>query len=164
MKSLAQSARLFMAAVLIMAVLVVLVVLVVLAACGTPSPDLFVVERTGTIPGAKLTLRVQDGGEVFCDGRDAGMMASGELIRAREDLRELEGGAVDRQNDVTSSNGPLDRNLRLPPGPDSILRYTLRAQEGTVAFSDSSPRQPKVFFKLASLVRDLAKGVCGLPR
>ncbi|UTI66473.1 hypothetical protein NBH00_09735 [Paraconexibacter antarcticus] len=136
----------------------------VLSACGTPSADLMVVERTGTIPGAKLTLRLQDGGEVTCNGKGGKMMPSHQLIDAREVLRELEGGAVDRQNDVTSSSGPLDRHLTLPPGPRSILRYRVRAEEGTVAFSDDSAKQPAAFFKLAVLVRGIAKGVCGLPR
>ncbi|MCW3013777.1 MAG: hypothetical protein JWO02_869 [Solirubrobacterales bacterium] len=140
------------------------VVALLLAACGTPSADLFVVQRTGSIPGARLTLRVQDGGEVTCNGKGGGMMTSDQLIDAREIVRELGGGAVDRQNDVTSNSGPLDRNLQLPPGPSSILRYALRAEEGRVAFSDTSPRQPKVFFRVAKLVRDLARDVCGLPR
>ena len=135
-----------------------------LSACGTESADLFVVERTGTIPGARLTLRVQDGGEVTCNGKGAGTMSSDQLIDARELVRELGGGAVDRQNDKTSDTGPLDRDLVLPPGKTSILRYTLRAEEGTVAFSDTSPRQPAAFYKAAKLVRDLAKGVCKLPR
>lgn len=133
-------------------------------ACGTPSPDLFVVERTGSVPGARLSLRAQDGGEVTCNGKAAGMMTSDQLIEARELIRALGGGAVDRQNDKTSDSGPLDRNLSLPPGPTSILRYRLRAEEGTIAFSDTSRGQPQAFFRVARLVRGLAKGVCGLPR
>lgn len=136
----------------------------VLGACGTPSADLFVLKRTGTIPGARLTLLVQDGGEVTCNGRSAGMMSSDQLIAAREIVRELGGGAVDRQNDVTSDDGPLDRNLVLPPGRGSILRYSLRAEEGSIAFSDTSRGQPKAFYKLAQLVRGLAQDVCMLPR
>jgi hypothetical protein len=140
------------------------VVLAALGACGTPSPDLFVVQRTGSIPGARLTMRVQDGGEVTCNGKGGRMMTSEQLIAAREIVRELGGGAIDRQNDVTSNNGPLDRRLNLPPGPGAILRYALRAEEGSVAFSDTSKGQPAVFAKVAQLVRGLAKGVCGLPR
>lgn len=135
-----------------------------LAACGTESPDLFVVERTGTIPGAKLDLRVQDGGEVTCNGKDAGMITSDQLIEAREVIRALGGGAVDRQNDVTSDSGPLDRDLVLAPGPRAILRYRMRAEEGTIAFSDTSRGQPEAFFRVAQLVRGIAKGACGLPR
>lgn len=135
-----------------------------LVACGTPSADLFVVQRTGTVPGARLTLRVQDGGQVTCNGREAGMMTSSQLIDAREIVRELGGGAIDRQNDVTSDDGPLDRGLTLPAAPGSILRYRLRAEEGTVAFSDNSAGQPEAFAKVVRLVRGLAKGVCGLPR
>lgn len=139
-------------------------VVAALGACGTPSPDLFVVQRTGSIPGARLTLRVQDGGEVTCNGKGGRMMSSEQLISAREIVRELGGGAIDRQNDVTSNDGPLDRGLNLPPGPGAILRYALRAEEGSVAFSDTSKGQPAVFAKVVRLVRGLAKGVCGLPR
>lgn len=135
-----------------------------LAACGTPSADLFVVKRTGSVQGARLDLRVQDGGEVTCNGKSAGMMSSDQLITARELIRELSGGKVDRQNDATSDSGPLDRDLVLPPGRRSILRYELRAEEGTIAYSDSSANQPGSFFKLTRLVRDLAKSVCKLPR
>lgn len=135
-----------------------------LAACGTPSPDLFVLERTGTVAGARLSLRVQDGGEVTCNGKSSGMITSDQLIAARELVRELGGGAVDRQNDVTSDNGPLDRDLVLPPGPTSVFRYRMRAEEGTIAFSDTSKGQPSSFYKLAQLVRGIAKGACGLPR
>ena len=39
-----------------------------LAGCGTPSADLFVVERTGDLPDAELDLLVGDGGAVECDG------------------------------------------------------------------------------------------------
>ena len=146
------------------AVLGTAVAAVALAACGTPSADLMVITRSGTIPGAKLTLRLQDGGEVTCNGRTGASMTSDQLIAARELVRELEGGDIDRQNDVTSDSGPLDRNLTLPPGPKAILRYRIRAEEGTVAFSDTSRGQPAAFFKAAALVRGIAKGACGLAR
>ncbi len=146
------------------AVVGALAVALVVVGCGTPSPDLFVVQRTGSVAAARLSLRVQDGGEVTCNGKQAGMMTSDQLIEARELVRALGGGAVDRQNDRTSDRGPLDRNLDLPPGPMAVFRYALRAQEGTIAFSDTSRKQPDAFFRVAKLVRALAKGVCGLPR
>jgi hypothetical protein len=40
----------------------------------------------------------------------------------------------------------------------------VRTEEGTVAWSDDSARQPPVLFKLAKLTRDVAKGPCHLPR
>jgi hypothetical protein len=127
-----------------------------LAACGTPSADLFVVQRTGTIPGAQLNLRVTDGGQVSCDGGDLRDISSAQLIEARAILEGLQ-GKKDEQ-------GPADRNLRLPPRPGSTLSYRVRSEDGTVAFSDNSLGQPQAFYRLAKLTRDLAREVCGRSR
>ena len=127
-----------------------------LAACGTPSADLFVIQRTGTIPGAQLNLRVTDGGQVSCDRGKLRDISSAQLIEARAILEGLQ-GKKDEQ-------GPADRNLRLPPRPGSTLSYRVRSEDGTVAFSDTSLGQPQVFYRLAKLTRDLARQVCGRPR
>ena len=42
--------------------------------------------------------------------------------------------------------------------------YRVRTEEGGVAWSDDSARQPPVLFKLAKLTRDVAKGPCHLAR
>jgi len=104
-----------------------------LVGCGGPSADLYVLQRSGSIPGAKLTMIVGDGGTVRCNGDD-------------------------------KQPGPARKTVNLKPGKYAILRYNVRTEFGTVAFSDSSRGQPPVFFKLATLTRDLAKHVCGLPR
>jgi hypothetical protein len=59
---------------------------------------------------------------------------------------------------------PAARAVSLAPGPGSILRYRLRTEDGTVSFSDTSRRQPSVFFRAAAFVREVAQDVCGLPR
>ena len=128
------------------------------AGCGGgPSVDLFLVSRSGTIPGARLVLRVTDDGRASCNGRPLVDIASKDLIDAREARRQLEG---DEPDDV----GPADRGLSLPPGPGSVLRYVVRSQAGTVRWADSSPHQPAVFADLAALTRRIAKGPCALPR
>jgi hypothetical protein len=127
-----------------------------LAGCGVASPDLFVVHRSGSIPGARLTLLVGDGGTVRCNGGPAKAISSAQLIRAR--------GAVDDLKGKPDAPGPAALATQLPPGPGSILRYVVRDEDGTVAFSDTSAHQPKVFFQLAALTRELAQKVCGLPR
>ena len=38
------------------------------AGCGTPSPDLFEVRRSGQDPNANVTVVVNDGGHVTCNG------------------------------------------------------------------------------------------------
>jgi hypothetical protein len=117
--------------------------------CGAPPADLFVVTRSGSIPGAGLKLLVSDG-SVTCNDGPERRIAGDRLLTARELARDLE--------------GPAERYVRLPPGPGAILRYRVRGEHGTVEFSDTSRRQPPVFFRLAAFTREIAKEVCGLER
>jgi hypothetical protein len=128
----------------------------VAAGCGTPSADLFVVQRSGSIPGARLTMRVIDGGQVRCNGGPLHDISSDQLIEARALVRALAGD--------DKKDGPADRDVALAPGPGAVLRYHVRLEAGTVAFSDTSRGQPNVFFRVAKLTRDLARGPCRLPR
>jgi hypothetical protein len=83
-------------------------------------------------------------------------LTSKQLIDARAIVTDLEGGK--------DGGGPATRDVSLPAGRGSILRYDVRLEEGTVAFSDTSRGQPQVFYRLAKLVRDVAREACGLPR
>jgi hypothetical protein len=118
--------------------------------CGSEARDLFLVTRSGDVPGARLTLRVTDDGRASCDGRPLVEITSAQLIAARESARDLE--------------DPAKAQLRLAPGPQPVFSYRVRTEEGGVAWSDDSARQPSVLFKLAKLTRDVAKGPCRLPR
>lgn len=136
--------------------LVALLTAVALAGCGAPSADLFVVTRSGSIPGAHLKLLVSDGGTVRCNGGPEREVSSDVLIRAREITFELNG---DDKHD-----GPARHDLTLVPGPGTILRYGVRSEQGSVAFSDTSAHQPQAFYKVAQFARDIAKRTCGLAR
>jgi hypothetical protein len=131
-----------------------------LAGCGGGAPlqDLFLVSRSGAIPGARLELRVTDDGRASCNRGPVVDISSHDLIVARQIRRDLEGG------DEEGAVGPADRGTRLAPGPGAILRYVVHAEAGTVAFSDSSLRQPQVFRRIAALTRSVAKGPCHLAR
>jgi hypothetical protein len=121
-----------------------------LAGCGTPSADLFVVDRTGSLPDAKLTLRVGDGGTVRCDGGEERPIASEDLLDARqltEDLRPL-----------------LDRGARLPARPGSLLQYRVSGEEGEASFADNSRRLPRAFGEVIRFTRKIAIEVCGRAR
>ena len=122
---------------------------VVLAGCGAPGADLFVAERSGSIPGAALRMRVIDDGQVICNGRTH-TLDSKDLIRARQVVRDISKQAT--------------AGTILPPGHPTILRFRIRDQDGTVEFSDTSPNQPKGFYEAAQLIRTIATGVCRLPR
>ena len=120
------------------------------AGCGTPSGDLFIVERDGSLPDAKLNLRVGDGGTVRCDGGEEKEISSEDLLDARqlaEDLRPL-----------------LDRGVELPAKPESLLRFRVTGQEGEVRFADSSAGQPEVFGRVIAFTRKMAKAACGRAR
>lgn len=117
--------------------------------CGTAGGDLFVAQRSGSIPGAALTMRVIDDGQVVCDGaRHA--LSSADLISAREVTRDLA--------------DPARAGVDLPPEKGTILRFSIRTADGTVAFSDTSHGQPQVFYRAAQLIRVIARGACGLQR
>jgi hypothetical protein len=120
------------------------------AGCGTPSADLFVVERTGELPGARLTLRVGDGGTVRCDGGPERSIASEDLLDARaiaEDLQPL-----------------LDRGVRLPSREGSLLRFRVTGEHGEARFADNSTGVPEVFGRVIAFTRKIAMTACGRPR
>ncbi len=123
-----------------------------LAGCGAGAParDLFLVQRGGTIPGARLALRITDDGRVSCNRGPLVDITSAQLITARELERDLE---------------PLaKRRFALATGADSILRYRVVLEEGAVRFADDSRGQPPALFRLAKLTRDVARGPCRLAR
>ena len=124
-------------------------VLLAFAGCGTPSPDLFEVRRSGSDPNANVTVVVNDGGHVTCNGTRH-PLAADRLLRAREVERELRPQA--------------ELNLELPPGPGAQLSYRVRTESGTVAFSDTSRGNPPSFLRLAAFTKDVTERVCGLER
>ena len=119
------------------------------AGCGTASPDLFEVRRSGEDRAANLTMVVNDGGRVTCNGREHELDAD-RLLRARELSRELA--------------EPAELGIELPPGPDANLSYRVRMEAGTVAFSDTSRGNPPAFNRLAAFTKDVAERVCGIVR
>ena len=120
-----------------------------LAGCGTPSPDLFEVERSGEDVNANVDVVVNDGGSVSCNGKEH-PLDDDLLLRARQLLRDLEPQA--------------ELNLELPPGPRAQLRYTARMEAGKVSFADTSRGNPQSFLALAAFTKDVTEDVCGLER
>jgi hypothetical protein len=132
-----------------------------LTACNGSLPaDLFLVQRSGSIAGARLTLRISDDGGAFCNDGPRKEITSAQLITAREIRRELDGDKNDDENKI----GLAAKHINLPPGTITTLSYRVRSEEGTVVFSDTSAHQPQTFYRLAQLTRDVARGACGLPR
>jgi hypothetical protein len=125
-------------------------VVIMLAGCGgITAPDLFLVQRSGSVAGARLTLLVNEEGGVRCNGGETLKLSDPQLVEARaiqEDLR-----------------GPASRHLSLPTGPRSVFSYYVRDENGTMRFSDDSSGQPPVLHRLALFVLQTSQQVCHLP-
>jgi len=116
---------------------------------GIKAADLFLVQRTGTVRGAPLTLLVNEEGGVRCNGGPELKLEDAQLIEAPTTQEDLP--------------APASRHLSLAPGPRSVFSYRVRLESGSVSFSDDSPRQPAVFHRLALFVLTTAQRVCHLP-
>ena len=129
-------------------VLCALAATLVLGGCsGVTAADLFVVSRSGTTPGAALTLLVDEEGGVTCNGRVANQkLEDVQIVKAREIQEELQ--------------KPSAAHLSLLPRPGSILSYRVRDESGTVNFADNSAGQPAVLHKLQLFVLQTAQGIC----
>jgi len=120
-----------------------------IAGCGgIKAPDLFIVQRTGSGPGARLTLLVNEEGGVNCNGGPTLKLSDPQLVQARAIQEALRDSA--------------SRNLSLAAGPSSVFSYYVRDENGTVRFSDNSPSQPKVLRQLQLFVLQASQQVCHL--
>ena len=119
-----------------------------LGACGfdVRSADVLLLTRTGQ--GSTLTLLINDGGTISCDGRAAKPLNDSLLIRAR-DL------AVNLSADATS-------NLHLPAGPGTIFTYRIKLQAGTVVFSDHDTMRHPILAQAEVFAAQAAQQACNL--
>lgn len=116
---------------------------------GIKAADLFIVQRSGSSPHAKLTLLVNEEGGVRCNGGPTLKLTDHALVIAKATQEEL-------QEQASS-------HMSLPPQPGSVFHYYLRDENGNVRFSDNSAKQPGVFHQLQLFVLETAQKVCGLP-
>ena len=128
---------------------VIVLAAIVAAGCGSPPPDLFEVIRSGSDRNANVTVVVNDGGEVTCNGKRH-PLDSDDLLRARAIERALEPKA--------------ELGLKLPRGAGTELSYRVRLEAGEVAFSDTSRGNPSVFFQVAAFTKDVTERICKLER
>jgi hypothetical protein len=125
---------------------------VVLAAAGllagcfdVQSADLFLLTRTGQ--GGTLTLLVNDGGTIRCNGAKAKPLSDSALITARDLSDNL---ATDAQNHLT-----------IPPAPGSVYHFTIKLQQGTISFPDRAAATRKVLAQAELFAAQSAQRDCG---
>ena len=120
-----------------------------LAGCGlnVEAPDLFLLTRTGQ--GSKLTLLVNDAGTIRCNGSAPRHLPAPLLL----DARDL----------AISFNADAQNKLRIPSPPNSVYRYTVRVQNGTIAFPDTAGRHHSELAQAQLFAVEAAQQVCRLP-
>ena len=117
--------------------------------CGTPSPDLFVMKRDGTVPGAKLELLVSDQ-TARCNDGPVQQLTSRQILEARDirdDLLDVQDGLVDMPE----------------PPPAQIFTFAVTTEQGTLRYSDTAQRPP-ILPRLSRFTRRVAIDTCGLAR
>jgi hypothetical protein len=119
------------------------------AGCGTPSPDLFVVNRDGTVPGAKLELLVSDQ-TARCNDGPAERLSSGQIIEARDIRRDL---LLLQRGDEPVPSAP----------PAQFFEFAVQTEEGTLRYPDTQQR-PAILPRVSRFVRRVAIDTCGLER
>ena len=110
------------------------------------SADLFLLTRTGQ--GSTLSLLVNDGGTIRCNGGKAKTVSNTTLITARDLADNL---ATDAQNKLT-----------IPKGPGSVYYYRIRLQQGTISFPDRASATRKVLAQAELFAAQTAQQECGL--
>jgi hypothetical protein len=119
-----------------------------LTACGfnVQSPDLFLLTRTGQ--GSKLTLLVNYGGSLRCNGGKPRQMSDAMLISARD------------LSDNLADDGTA--KLSIPATPSTVFYYRVKLQQGTIAFPDSSARTRSELAQAELFAAQAAQQVCHL--
>ncbi len=126
----------------------VLAAVAVLASCGfdVQSPDLFQVTRFGQ--GHKLTLLVNDGGTIACNGGKPKSLPDPQLLQAR-DL-------------ATSLNTDAKAKLRFSRTARTVFSYSVKVQNGTFTFPDTAADSRKELSQLELFVVQAAADPCGI--
>ena len=114
-------------------------------ACGGPAADLYRVIRSGSIPGADLTLIPSGDGTVRCDGHRHELPDP--LVLTAENLAD-------------ALTAPATKGLRLRSGPRPIYTFVVTTPSGTFSYSDDSPHQGSTLYALQAWVRTVARTVC----
>jgi hypothetical protein len=119
---------------------------VVLTGCGlnVQSPDLFVLTRTGQ--GASVTVLVNDGGTIRCNGVKRKPLSDPLLIQARSIASDLD-------KDAKAS-------LKIPPKANSVYRYRITLQDGTISFPDTAAATHGELARAEQFVLEALTGPC----
>jgi hypothetical protein len=122
--------------------------LVAAAGCGlnVQSADLFLLTRVGQ--GPHLSLLVNDGGTIRCNGGSPRTLPDPLLLQARDLAASLDEDAKNK--------------LRIPAGPRAVATYTVKLQDGTISFPDTAGAAHKELARAELFAIQAAQQGCGL--
>jgi len=121
-----------------------------LAGCGGAYSDLLAVERTGSLPDARVSYVVNDGGTIRCDGGDEQQLPSKLLLESRDVVRAL--------------REQFEARTDYPRSPRALLRFRAETADGEMTFSDIDGARDPDLGRLVLLVRRTAQQMCGRAR
>ncbi len=130
------------------AALVIALGALLLSGCGlnVTSADLFVLTRTGQ--GQTLTMLVNDGGTIRCNGGHTRALSNPLLLRARDIASNLD-------KDVKA-------HMKFPSKANSVFSYKVRLQDGTLSFADTSAAGHKELAQAELFAVQAAQSACGI--
>jgi hypothetical protein len=121
-----------------------------LAGCGlnVQSPDLFLLKRSGQ--GPTLTLLVNDGGTIRCNGGKSKPLSDQMLLQARTLATSLDKDAKAKLQIATAA-------------PGSVNFYTVRLQGGKITFPDTAAASHQELAQVELFAVQAAQSYCGQP-
>jgi hypothetical protein len=129
-----------------MRTVLVVVAALALVGCGlnVSSPDLFVLTRTGQ--GQNLTLLVNDGGTIRCNGGSKKTLPDHTLLVARDLAKSLDDDAK--------------KGLHISPAGNSVYSYKVKLQDGTITFPDTAAAAHRELARAELFATQAVQGPC----
>jgi hypothetical protein len=123
---------------------------IALAGCGlnVQSPDLFLLKRTGQ--GHTLTLLINDGGTIRCNGGKPKQLSDQMLLQARALATSLDNDAKAKLQIATAAPGSVDF-------------YTVKLQDGKITFPDTAGASHRELAQTELFAVQAAQNSCGQP-
>jgi hypothetical protein len=122
---------------------------IALGGCGlsVQSPDLFLLKRTGQ--AQTLTLLVNDGGTIRCNGGKPKQLSDQMLLQARALATSLDKDAKAKLQIATAATG-------------SVNFYTVKLQDGKITFPDTAAASHHELAQVELFAVQAAQSPCGL--